>query len=64
MEATSSGGKASRSRKPITNIAQQKKGIFIQDMPLVRRLMRVAMKLTEPRSDAEMLNTIAESHQV
>ena len=64
MAATSRGGKARRSRKAVTNIAQQKKGIFIHAMPLVRRLMMVAMKLTEPRSDAEMLNTIAESHQV
>ena len=64
MAATSRGGKASRRRKAVTNIAQQKKGIFIHAMPLVRRLMMVAMKLTEPRREAEMLNTIAISHHM
>ena len=36
----------------------------IQPMPLARRLMTVVTTLTEPRREAEMLNTIAISHQV
>lgn len=57
-------GKASRSRKPVTIIAQTKKGIRIQVRPLARRLMMVAMKFTAPNSEDVMMNTIADSHMV
>ena len=62
--AASSGGKARRSRKAVTNCAQTKKGSRIQVMPGARSWMIVAMKLTEPSSDAVMLKTMPRSQIV
>ena len=47
--AASSGGKASSSRKAVTNCAQTKNGRRIQVMPGARNWMIVAMKLTAPK---------------
>ena len=62
--AASSGGKASSSRKAVTNCAQKKNGSRIHVMPGARSWMIVAMKFTEPRSDAVMLKTMPMSQSV
>src|SRR5207245_2414771 len=49
--AASKGGKASSSRKAVTNCAQQKNGKRIQVMPGARNWIIVAMKFTAPSSD-------------
>jgi hypothetical protein len=56
--AASSGGKASSSRYAVIKMAQQKNGIRIHVMPGARSWTIVAMKFTEPSSDAVMLNTM------
>ena len=64
MPAASSGGKASRRRKPVTSIAQTKKGMRIQVIPRARRLMIVVMKFTAPSSDEVISSTRPISHWV
>ena len=64
MAATSSGGKASRRRKPVTSIAQTKNGSLIQVMPLHRRFIIVVMKFTAPKSEEVINNTIPNSQNV
>ena len=56
--AASSGGNASSSRNAVTNCAQVKNGRRIHVMPGARSWMMVAMKFTEPSSDAVMLKTM------
>ena len=56
--AASSGGNARSSRYAVMKIAQVKKGSRIHVIPGARSWTTVAMKLTEPRSDAVMLNTM------
>ena len=56
--AASSTGNASTSRNAVTNWAQTKNGSRIHVIPGARSWMIVAMKFTDPRSDAVMLNTI------
>src|SRR6202012_1443944 len=60
----SSGGKASRSRKAVMNCAQTKNGRRIQVMPGARSWMIVAMKFTEPSSDAVILKIMPTSQSV
>ncbi len=62
--AASSGGKASSSRKAVTNCAQTKKGSRIQVMPGARNWMIVAIKLTAPRSEDVIRKTMPMSQKV
>jgi len=64
IAATSSGGKARRRRKPVTSIAQTKKGRRIQVMPRQRRLIIVQMKFTAPRRDEVISRAMPTSHCV
>ena len=64
MPAASSGGNASKSKKPVTNIDHTKNGMRIQVMPRARRLMMVVMKLTEPRSEEVIKRTKPINHCV
>ena len=58
MLAASRGGKASKSRKAVTNWAQQKKGSRMKLRPLARSWIVVAMKLIEPSSEEVMRKTM------
>ncbi len=62
--AASSGGKASSSRKAVTNCAHTKKGNRMNVSPLARSWMVVVMKLTAPSSDEVIRKTIPISHHV
>src|SRR6267143_2227078 len=56
--AASSGGKACKSRKAVTNSAQTKNGSRIQVMPGARNWMIVAMKLTAPSKEEVISRTM------
>ena len=56
--ADSSGGKASSSRKAVTNCAQTKNGRRIHVMPGARSWMMVAMKFTAPSSEDVINSTM------
>jgi hypothetical protein len=64
MPATSSGGNASKSKNPVTNIAQTKNGILIQVIPLALRFIIVVIKLTDPNKDEDMSITSPSNHCV
>ncbi len=62
--AASSGGKASSSRKAVTNWAHTKKGKRMKLSPLARSWTIVVMKLTAPSSDDVIRKIIPTSHIV
>ncbi len=62
--AASRGGKASSSRKAVTNCAHTKKGKRMNDSPFARSWTVVTMKLIAPSSDEVIRKTMPISHQV
>src|SRR5688500_9135998 len=62
--AASSGGNPSSSRNAVTSWAHTKNGRRKKDRPRARSWKMVTMKLTEPRSEEVIRNTIPVSHQV